>query len=1065
MAPFISVHENNSEYVLWISIDKALTNLDENMILGSVYIPPENSRFFNEDLWNKFENELEQKCSQHKYVYIAGDTNCRIGTMRDFVLSDPYLNNIFDIDEEIQADIDRHRILENLSIRLERNSKDHRSNSHGMRLIEILRTNNLFILNGRLFDDKDIGQFTFRNKTVIDYVFATAECFQQINAFKIVESDSLFSDGHNALCWEISVPKKAYTSENSYMHFRTKPFWKTELSASFNANLDADVINNINCQLDQFPQSHHTIEQVTYEIQKLFQNAAEKTFPQCIEAQFTTSSINNKPWFGPKCHRARKNYHDAKSTYLSNPNTDTKLRFKHASKLYKRTMNFYIKKHKQNNATKLRELNDKNPKRYWKFLNSLKSNKKDNPSPNIHEFFEYFEKTNSNTIQDDRFEDYELRLSQEPNDFLDSPINSSEIYKCISNLHNSKAPHPTDKIINEYLKSTKDILLPTYCKLFNSVLETGHIPKVWLEGSIIPIYKNKGDSKDPANYRPITILSCFGKLFTSILNQRLTKFLEDNNLLDQNQAGFRKGYSCSDHIFTLHCLFEIVRKRKHKLFCGFVDFSQAFDKVWRIGLWHKLLNNSINGKFFNVINNMYKNIKSYISHNGQISDTFTSEIGLRQGENLSPVLFSMYLNDLQSCLHLNGAVGIELRHPLDFDIWLKLLVLLYADDTVILSDSAEDFQRSLSLFNDYCKNWHLQVNMRKTKIIIFGARQLNNFEFKFDDQIIEIIDQYHYLGVTFSSSGSFLKARKHVAEQATKAMHLLFTRANNSDLPIDLILKLFDHTVIPILTYGSEVFGYENIDILEKVHNNFLRKITKARRSTPMSFLYGELGRYRISIIVKTRMISFWNRLILSKEQKISLQIYKYMLNLPNSNFKWISKIKEILNSVGRPDMWENQFHLNQTNIHKQVKQTLIDQFKQQWHEQLQESNKGRIYNSFKEQFEFEPYFKTLSTQESMTIFQYRTANHRLPVETGRYDGTPFVDRVCTLCNMRNAQPVGCERHYLLECTFFSRERSEYLGSLNIRNHNLSLKTLLASTSLNVLKNVCKFVNIIMKKF
>ena len=134
------------------------------------------------------------------------------------------------------------------------------------------------------------------------------------------------------------------------------------------------------------------------------------------------------------------------------------------------------------------------------------------------------------------------------------------------------------------------------------------------------------------------------------------------------------------------------------------------------------------------------------------------------------------------------------------------------------------------------------------------------------------------------------KNRKRVAEQASKALYLLFSRSCNANLPIDLIIKLFDHTVLPVLTYGSENFGFENLDILEKVRNNFLRKLTKARRSTPILFLYGELGRYPIS-----RMISYWYRLITGKESKIALQIYKYMLNQPIQNFMWINKIKEIL--------------------------------------------------------------------------------------------------------------------------------------------------------------------------
>ena len=82
------------------------------------------------------------------------------------------------------------------------------------------------------------------------------------------------------------------------------------------------------------------------------------------------------------------------------------------------------------------------------------------------------------------------------------------------------------------------------------------LPDFWLEGAIRPIYKNKGDSKSPENYRPITILSCFGKLFTPILNARLNKFLDAHNILEENQAGFRAGYSTMDHIFVLHALTE-----------------------------------------------------------------------------------------------------------------------------------------------------------------------------------------------------------------------------------------------------------------------------------------------------------------------------------------------------------------------------------------------------------------------------------------------------------------------------------------------------------------------------
>ena len=153
-------------------------------------------------------------------------------------------------------------------------------------------------------------------------------------------------------------------------------------------------------------------------------------------------------------------------------------------------------------------------------------------------------------------------------------------------------------------------------------------------------------------------------------------------------------------------------------------------------------------------------------------------------------------------------------------------------------------------------------------------------------QECSLTDKYHYLGVTFSCNGSFLQARKHVAQQASKALFALYKKSNNSDLPLDLVIKLFDHTVLPILTYGTEIFGFEHLDLLEKVHNDFLRHISKARKSTPLYMLMGEFGRYPINIIIKTRIISFWNRLIIGKTSKLSYLIIAtcYLSQILNIN-------------------------------------------------------------------------------------------------------------------------------------------------------------------------------------
>ena len=151
-------------------------------------------------------------------------------------------------------------------------------------------------------------------------------------------------------------------------------------------------------------------------------------------------------------------------------------------------------------------------------------------------------------------------------------------------------------------------------------------------------------------------------------------------------------------------------------------------------------------------------------------------------------------------------------------IFFKIIVLLYADDTIILADTADALQASLNSFFDYCRLWKHCVNIDKTKIIVFECRGNQHFNSKLGSNSIETVDSYKYLGVFFTKSGSFLKARKHVVEQARKALFYLYTIINNLNLPIDLQLKLFDQTTVPILTYGSEVFGFENIGILEILH-------------------------------------------------------------------------------------------------------------------------------------------------------------------------------------------------------------------------------------------------------
>ena len=110
--------------------------------------------------------------------------------------------------------------------------------------------------------------------------------------------------------------------------------------------------------------------------------------------------------------------------------------------------------------------------------------------------------------------------------------------------------------------------------------------------STIP-FKKKGSSKDPKNFRAITLMSYLGKVFTGILNIRLASLSDEIGLLSSAQAGFRNVHSTADSIFILHSLIHLYLSTKKKLFCTFIDFSRAFDTIWRVGIWEKLMENNI----------------------------------------------------------------------------------------------------------------------------------------------------------------------------------------------------------------------------------------------------------------------------------------------------------------------------------------------------------------------------------------------------------------------------------------------------------------------------------------
>ena len=737
----INVIETETDYIMWIRLDKTLFGTSDDLILGILYISPSQSRFLNDDEMLDLETEITSMCGQSSLICLTGDMNARTATLCDFITADSFIADLFDFDEETLRFYNQAEQLHTLNINKNRISRDKHTNNNGYKLIEICINNNLFILNGRFGKDKTEGKLTFRDQSLIDYTICSFDCLRMLVDFEVIKTDCLISDGHALLSWSLSIEhQNSTTAASEEVSSPTHKKWDSKLADEFMKKMPFDQLNDLYHSLEFSKQS---INQTTSKIADIFSNTAKQTFPQIKQNKGKTSK---NAYFGPKCRVARKHYNIARKTYNKCKTKQNHTKLLECSRKYKKTMNFFINKRKQKNATRLRSMHSTSPKDYWRYLNSLNKKQADKKPP-LQDFYDYFKKINSSP-NSENFDSERMGYNEnDNNDILNIPITENEINLAIRNLKSGKSAG-LDGIVNEYIKTTAHFTMPLYTKLFNIIFETGILPDSWLEGRIIPIFKNKGDHSNPENYRPITILSCLSKVFTSVLNNRLTKYLDSTGGLNENQAGFRKGYSTIDHIFSLNTLLELHRAKKQKLYCAFIDFSKAFDSVWRVGLWRKLLENNINGKFFQVINSMYNGIKSCISINGQDSPFFTCDCGVRQGENLSPVLFAIYLNDLETYLLHKNLSGDTIDIPDgDVQLYLKLFSLLYADDTIIMADNPSDFQRCLHAFSEYCTQWKLTINVGKTKIIIFGTRGLSNLLFKIGDEQVEIVKSYKYLGV------------------------------------------------------------------------------------------------------------------------------------------------------------------------------------------------------------------------------------------------------------------------------------------------------------------------------
>jgi hypothetical protein len=375
----------------------------------------------------------------------------------------------------------------------------------------------------------------------------------------------------------------------------------------------------------------------------------------------------------------------------------------------------------------------------------------------------------------------------------DLPVLKEEVEAAIQTLKVGKSPG-LDNIPAELLKHGGTETTKVLTVVCQKVWEEKRWPKDWTRSLVIPLPK-KGNLKQCQNYRTISLISHPSKVRLRIILNRLTS--KANEVLSEEQAGFRAGRSTIEQIFNCRVLIEKHLQHQRDLFHNFIDFKKAFDRVWHDGLWHVLRGYNTDERIVGVIQALYEHSSSAVLLNDQLGEFFKTTVGVRQGCLLSPVLFNMFLERIiQETLqdhHTSISIGGR-----------SLCNLRFADDIDLMGGSNEELQDLTNKLVDRANAYGMEVSTEKSKVMVNSTRDISA-NITMSGQQLEEVANFKYLGATLSKDGTCTTEIRIRIATATAAMARL-TKIWKSNISFSTKYKLFKSLVLSILLYGCETW-------------------------------------------------------------------------------------------------------------------------------------------------------------------------------------------------------------------------------------------------------------------
>ena len=1015
-----------------------------NIYIACAYLVPPTSPF--ESMNEKKMEEIQERLVQRDRCMLMVDSNAWIGEMPSVVAKG-------DIDGEQEE------------TSYERKSEKKEINKQGEKFIEDMNSTNMIILNGV----RHIAKYTYDHvgreaKSVIDYIVVSRDMYTKTSDITYVDCRERVDTDHILLYVDVNVDEQTVLptqEQKKQIHRRKKskrpvmnalknitrkdPFWKV-LESVCDRNFENFDINREN-----------TVEEAYTTLKQTITDSVKESLAQAKPINITLTAklrTNSNVTF------CRKRKRDLFQRMLKETDvTKKKVLKKELSRvgnqmrrLTKKAVNGY----KRQRVKEIEELETNDCKRMWKELKKLtvwsrkdeisdvmlNEKKEEVCGEEVKEVWkEAFRVLGIEDIQDERFDtqfckdtiekqkEIEVNSYSEENvkEELDREIEEKETQDAVIRLKTGKAGG-CDEVVAEVLKKGGENIVKALHKMCEKVWQEETLPTDWTRGIIFPIYKD-GDNRDPSNYRGITLLSIVGKVYAQILNDRLVRWSEKHKIIVEEQGGFRPRRGCPDQLFTL---VELLRNRGKKgTYCCFIDVKKAFDRVFRAGLWERVAEEGVRGKMWRVLVSIYNTVESCVKVKEDLTEWFPVSTGVRQGCILSPFLYALFINGLVREINaLNLGVKINNEY--------KLSALLYADDIVLIAEHRYALQKMLDVVSKYAQKWRFELNPKKSEVVVFGEKYPpRNVQWKLGGQIIRQVTKYKYLGIELTRTLKWHVYIKRILCKARRNMtQALGMGIRGGYMRVRLANIIWMALVRSIVEYGCEVWGERTCTDIENLQLYMGKKILRCSSRTNEEVVRGELGWERQKARFDELRLRYWGKIIRMTEDRIVKKVYKESrARLEQEEKKreggeeikitdtWCKYTRDLMCELQLGQVWrEQRVPVSEEEWNKTVRDRIHTREQIHWRTSCLTKPKLRTYVKIKRVLRKEPLLNVHHRRGIPEMVKIRGGTNRLRIEKGRYKKESVEQRICLFCE---AKEVEDEKHFILECTAYAKEREE----------------------------------------